>query len=357
MFASARSPRPGRFVALALAAALALGACSGSGSSTTSSAAAGAGQDSRAVAPAPAAPDSVGEAAKAADGNALDSGAPVAVAVADRKIASTVGLFLTVEDVRQAAAAIRGVAAGVGGVVVNETVNATDAAPSPPTGTGTARTTVPVVRQGNYGTITLGIPSDRLTAALDQLAKLGVEVQRTSSTEDVTGTYVDLQARIDNMKASVAQARAYLAQAKDLTQMVQIEAEVTRRQSDLDSLTAQINALSSRVAHSTVTVVFSSTPQAVTVEDTSGFLGGLKTGWKAFVASAGVAATVVGALLPWIVALAIVGLPLWWWVRRRRAAAPAPAPVPAPVPAAAAGVGPATLGHPVVPTATPPTQE
>ena len=56
----------------------------------------------------------------------------------------------------------------------------------------------------------------------------------------------------------------------------------------------------------------------VPTPEPTGFLGGLASGWRAFLASMTVALTVIGALVPWLIALSIIGLPLLVWLRRRR---------------------------------------
>ena len=73
-------------------------------------------------------------------------------------------------------------------------------------------------------------------------------------------------------------------------------------------------------------------------EDSSGFLGGLKSGWKAFLGASSGVLTVLGAVLPFAVLLAIVVVPLLWWRRRRRAQRP-PAPAYASWAPPAAGPG------------------
>ena len=89
---------------------------------------------------------------------------------------------------------------------------------------------------------------------------------------------------------------------------------------------------------STVGVTFVTAANVVVPEeDSSGFLGGLKSGWKAFLGASGVL-TVLGAVLPFAVLLAIVVVPLLWWQRRRRAQRP-PAPAYASWAPPAAGSG------------------
>ena len=99
-----------------------------------------------------------------------------------------------------------------------------------------------------------------------------------------------------------------------------------------------------------VTVTVSTNPEVVTPVEENGFMTGLRSGWKAFLGSLGVGLTVLGALLPWAIALALIALPLLAW-RRRRAAASAPTPSPAP--AAAPPLAPTTAATPDGPGAQP----
>ena len=70
-------------------------------------------------------------------------------------------------------------------------------------------------------------------------------------------------------------------------------------------------------------------------EDDTGFLAGLKAGWAAFTDSVTVLLTVLGALLPFAVVLALVLVPLLLWLRRRGLHHPAPVqPAVQPPPAA-----------------------
>jgi uncharacterized membrane protein YgcG len=182
-----------------------------------------------------------------------------------------------------------------------------------------------VDKQGSRSAMTLSVPSDTLDRVLDELGKLGTTVQRSSSARDVTSTYVDTQARITTMKASLDQLRALLAKTTDLNQIISLETEISRRQADLDALQAQLNALDRKVTMSTVSVTLVTAANVVVPEDTSGFLGGLRAGWKAFLAASSGALTVLGAILPFVALLAIVAVPLLWW-RRRRSAGQEPKP-------------------------------
>ncbi|HYQ33809.1 MAG TPA: DUF4349 domain-containing protein, partial [Lapillicoccus sp.] len=325
-----RHHRPAAAVGAGLIAVLALGACSASGSTGSS---AGAGVS--AVAPAnpelgdapDAAPDAAADAQKLAEssGQGAAAGAPgtgtaarnaspssaADIAAAD-KLVRTASLQVQVDDVEAKAAEARQVALAAGGMVVSENSSAV------PVSSGG------VDKQGSRSTMSLSVPADTLDRVLDDLGKLGTTVQRSSSARDVTSTYVDTQSRITTMKASLDQLRTLLGKTTDLNQIIALETEIARRQGDLDSLQAQLNSLDKKVAMSTVSVTLVTAANVVVPEeDTSGFLGGLKAGWKAFLGASSGLLTVLGAVLPFVVLLAIVAVPLLWWRRRRTAARPA----------------------------------
>lgn len=315
-YAASRRWRSG---AVVLATALVVGACSQGAASTTTVAP----QDSVVGgAPAPVgipaeAPGSDSrpavEAKAAAAGGVLS--APE-VSLPDTKVIRTASIYLTVTSVETSAAAVRGVAAGLGGHVSSETVNATDVAPTadPVLGDKAAAT---VRRMGNYGQLVLAVPADRLDAALDQLSTLGTVVQRATASEDVTGVYIDTESRIATKKASIERVRALMTQTQNLVQVVELENQLAQREAELESLQAQLASMANRIAMSTITVTVSTSPQTVTAVDDNGFMAGLRSGWTAFLASLKIGLTILGALVPWVIALALIGLPLLAWRRRR----------------------------------------
>ena len=238
----------------------------------------------------------------------------------ERQIARSGAITLSVDDPAAAAQALRETAAAFGGFVTSEYV------------------VLPRAVEGEVSRdrsqVTLTVPADRFEAAMDGAAKAGTEVSRAVSSADVTTQVVDVEARIRTMRASIARLDELMKRAGSLTEITALEAELTRRQADLESLVAQQEALRDQVTQSPITVTLLTSAQAK-VEARGGFLAGLAAGWSAFVLFLRVLVTAFGTALPFLVAAALVGAPvLWWWrrrrVRRRRAqgaatAAPAPA--------------------------------
>ena len=191
----------------------------------------------------------------------------------------------------------------------------------------------------------LRVPSERFSSTLDAMAKLGTEESRQVQAQDVTDSLIDLDVRVATQEASVSRVRDLLARAQTIGEIVALESELTRRQADLDSLKQRRAKLSGLVALATITVVLRGPAAAVSgpTEPETGFMAGLKAGWKGFLASVKIVLTVAGWLLPWAIA---IGVPLWlvFWLSRRRRRARMSSPIPpAPLLAPASPPPPAPL--------------
>ena len=299
-------------LALLLVAALAAGCSSGSPSSASGSAAQSG-----------ASPDKAGSGVAApSSGAGSGSEAVRQVVAAGRQIARTASLSVQVKDIATAAASVRAVTSGLDGYVLSEQMGKEDG-PRP------LEQTSPGSAFGGYGTISVSVPADKLDSALDQVARIGTVLSRTTSSQDVTDQYVDTQSRVRTMTASLDRVRALLVRAKDIGQVVALESELSRREADLESLEAQLATLKGSVERSTLTVSLSTPAAVATAAADAGFLAGLRSGWHAFETSVTAALTVVGAILPFAVLLALLAWPGLWWLRRRQAQAVTASPAPA----------------------------
>ncbi len=109
-------------------------------------------------------------------------------------------------------------------------------------------------------TLLARVPAAHLSATLDELARLGEEKWRTTSSEDVTESYSDLEAEIENLRALRDRLRRLLDRATTVEEVLQVERELTRVQTRLDSLTARRTRMDSDVQLSALTVSLSVKP-------------------------------------------------------------------------------------------------
>lgn len=178
--------------------------------------------------------------------------------------------------------------------------------------------------------IVLRVPSARFAATKAALEKVGTLTSSTSQAEDVTTQVIDVDARVRAQQRSVRRIESLLARAASLREIISIESELAQRQADLDSLTSQQKYLADQTSLSTLTVHLQQPDKQrhEKKKDRHGFLGGLAGGWDAFLTGIGAVAVVLAYLLPWLVTLAVLGVPAWWLVRARRGRRPAAARQP-----------------------------
>lgn len=177
-------------------------------------------------------------------------------------------------------------------------------------------------------TLVLRIPVRRFDATRRAIERLGKRTSSTSSTKDVTTQVIDVAERVQTLQNSLDRLQRFQRSAQDASTLIRFEERITRRQSELQSLEAQQDYLSDQTSMSTLTVQLSTPETYVAPQgalDDAGFLSGLRGGWQALVASGIVVLTVLGAALPFLVALGLVGVPLWVLLRglRRRRRTPA----------------------------------
>ncbi|MEN3356279.1 MAG: hypothetical protein V7637_261 [Mycobacteriales bacterium] len=310
---------------LAALALLLLAACSGGGSNNGASTAGkpvadtagGAFSTATKAAAPPAAQPAAGQAAGAGktDGTGQTAAQPEARIAPDQALIRRADLTVRVRDVNAKANDLVRIAADNDGLIYSDNRS----------GSGDTAT----------AEIVLKVAPDRLDATLARISGLGKEVGRTSSTEDVTQEVADVDSRVASMKASIGRVRAILARATSIGDVVNVEGELSRREAELESLQARQRTLAGQVALSTVTAHLlaeaapAPPPPAAATSD-SGFLTGLKNGWKAFAGTVNGLLTVIGAILPFL----LIALPLlagWRYLQRQRRgtiATPAAAPEP-----------------------------
>ncbi|HKE52872.1 MAG TPA: DUF4349 domain-containing protein [Actinomycetes bacterium] len=288
-------------ITLALAGTLSAGCAIGSDNSETAS---GPGR----AAPSPVGP--TGQPGGADNGSEDGAGGEPAprVQVRDRAVVLTGALTVEVDDVSAALRKIESQAAAADGLIADERTD------------GTVDRTAPdgvIRRQIASATIVVRVPPGSYVRTLDAIGELGTVVQQSRGATDVTEDIVDVDSRVKSAAASVARIRSLMDDAKALSDVVTLESELTRRQSDLESLESRRAALAGQVdlATITATVLLSESGPA---QSDIGFFGGLRAGWAALTGATRIALTIAGALLPFAVALAIIGVPLLLVLRRYR---------------------------------------
>jgi len=223
---------------------------------------------------------------------------------ADRLVVRTVDLRLKVDEVESTADAIRKAAEQRKGIVIDYQVS-TDAG-------------VPVYRpymEGSAladgaalsGYITVRVPAAQLQAFTDEVAGLGTVLRQAENEQDVTQEHVDLKARLVNLQATEARLRQFYDKAKNVTEMLAIEQELTRVRGDIESLQAQIAYLERQAAMSTVTVELTGPePIVEPAGEDWGFASAIRQAVRGFIGTINVIIVLLGTLAP-VIIIGIIG--------------------------------------------------
>jgi len=297
-----RSGAPGRTAAASFAplvlTALLLAGCSASGAGSAASGSGGA-ESAAGTAADRSGPQSFTDTATGASGGggssaeAASAAAPAAgsagtdlAGASDRQVITTGSASIVVDSPAQAAEQIAVYVEGAGGRVEQRSVQ------TPVEGPASA-------------TLTVRVPAEGFSGTLEQLGRFGDVSDVDVTSTDVTAQASDLDARVAALRTSTERLTALLAGAATTEEVVAAESALTQRQAELDSLTAQRAVLAGQVEMATLSLFVSGRAEAPVVE-AGGFLGGLASGWNALVAAVAGALVVLGVVLPWLVAAALV---------------------------------------------------
>ncbi len=260
--------------------------------------------------------DGGGAGGDAADGDAgaLD---PIDLGQVGRDVVIEMDVTLSSDDVGRSVATLSATARRLGGGVASSEVDFAGARDD----------------EGGFALLVLKVPPDSVDDLLAGLDAVGTVESINQRAQDVTEQLVDLDVRIDNARESVVTVRELMDRAEDLSDLVTLEGELIRRQTDLERLEAQRRNLGERVALSTITVQVVPTASVPDDDEDRTIGDAVADGWRSFVAVVAAVAFALAITLPFIV-LGLAAVAAWWLLSRRRdpsrsRATPAPAAMPA----------------------------
>jgi hypothetical protein len=170
------------------------------------------------------------------------------------------------------------------------------------------------------GSISIRVPDEKFDQAMAELRKLAVRVERESTnSQDVTEQYTDLQARLNNAKATEKQYLALLDKATDVEDMLKIQDSLSRVRTEIEQIQGQMQYLERT---SSMSLITASLQPAVSARPLT------PVGWNPLeVLKAAIRGFITFG--KWLVNIAIwllIFLPVWgtilgivyWRLRRRR---------------------------------------
>jgi hypothetical protein len=104
------------------------------------------------------------------------------------------------------------------------------------------------------GTVVLQVPEASFASLLSQVQKVGQATSVTTTSTDVTGQVVDLQARIDALQASRQQYLTILTKASTIGDILAVQSQLDSLQAQIEQLQGQLNVLNGETTYGTLTV-------------------------------------------------------------------------------------------------------
>jgi hypothetical protein len=180
---------------------------------------------------------------------------------------------------------------------------------------------------GRTVNLTLKVPVSAFQTVLAKLSSPaeGKQLAMQQRATDVTAEVANVNSLVSSEEAAIAALQKLLGKAASVSGLLNVQRQISADESTLNSLQAQQRALDHETTYATVsmTLVGPHHPAATHKKPARrGFAAGLGAGWRAFRHAVTWLLTALGALLPFLAVIAVLGAAgLWGWRRaaRRRA--------------------------------------
>jgi hypothetical protein len=147
---------------------------------------------------------------------------------ADRKIVRTAALEVTVKSPADAAEQIRRMAESMGGYLETAQIGGTKEAP--------------------MADITIRIPATHFEDAKAQIRQLAARVEsEKTDAQDVTRQYVDMEARLRNLRAEEAQYLTIMKSASKVSDLLEVEQKLSEVRGQIEQQQAEFQTLSKQI--------------------------------------------------------------------------------------------------------------
>lgn len=153
----------------------------------------------------------------------------------ERMVIRSAYLALVVDDVGASMVQITSLAGAYGGYVVNSDIRED--------------------KNRLYASISFRVDSTRFNEALQALRSLAVDIRSESTSgEDVTEEYVDLEAKLLTLEASEAQLLELMKQAGTVEEILEVQRELTRTRGEIEQIKGRMQYLEQSAALAYISV-------------------------------------------------------------------------------------------------------
>ena len=102
--------------------------------------------------------------------------------------------------------------------------------------------------------LSLKIPAEKFEEFLNEAKAVGRVIYSSISANDVTEQYIDTETRLASKRALLEKYQSYLPQAKDLKEILEVEAQINSVTTELEQWEGRLQRLEKEVAYSSVSV-------------------------------------------------------------------------------------------------------
>jgi len=102
--------------------------------------------------------------------------------------------------------------------------------------------------------ITIRVPKDKFHEAVKKIGEYGKLLDEQTSSEDITEHYIDLKARLENLKKQEKRLHEILEIAKTVDEILEVEKELERIRGEIESIQGRINYLEKSVEMSMISI-------------------------------------------------------------------------------------------------------
>lgn len=169
-------------------------------------------------------------------------------------------------------------------------------------------------------TLTVRVPATAYDASLTELRKLGKVTSESLGGKDVTGTLVDLEARLRSLRAQEQALNALLSRANTVGETLQVAQSAAEVRTQIEQLAAQQAQISDQADYATITVNVLGPHAAINTQTAKPdplLVDSFKRAAGGTLAVFGGVIVVLGYALPTAL-LALIGFAIWRLVNRRR---------------------------------------
>ena len=138
-------------------------------------------------------------------------------------------------------------------------------------------------RSYRYADLVIRIPEDRLDEFVDHVTDASNVINHTESADDITLTYVATQSRITALETEQTRLLELLAQAENMSDLLQIEERLTEVRTQLEQYNSQLRIYDNLVNYGTVNLSVTEVQEFTVVEEETVWQrigSGLKDSWN-----------------------------------------------------------------------------